>query len=184
MAYLVVIGGAPGSGKTTITKRLHQHFQSVMIEIGWLRQYHLDPAWLKASPSEEAMSFENLVFIIRNYFKHHYDYILLNDLEDNRVQQIPSLFELHQFVIITLVISDDEEHKRRVLDSDRDSGYRDYRTAIASNHILIDRPLLANEHKFDNTHVDLEDACRRIISIIANQRRLEAGQPELCKESY
>ncbi len=70
MAYLVVIGGAPGSGKTTITKRLHQHFQSVMIEIGWLRQYHLDSAWLKASPHEEAMSFENLVFIIRNYFKH------------------------------------------------------------------------------------------------------------------
>jgi len=49
MANLVVIGGAPGSGKTTITKRLHQHFQSVMIAIGWLRQYHLDPAWLKAS---------------------------------------------------------------------------------------------------------------------------------------
>ncbi len=170
MAYLVVIGGAPGSGKTTITKLLHQHFQSVMIEIGWLRQYHLDPAWLKASSREEAMSFENLVFIIRNYFKHDYDYILLNDLEEHRIQQIPTLFELHQFVIVTLVMSNDEEHKRRVLDPDRDSGYRDYTTAIASNHKLIDRPLLANEYKFDNTYIDSENACRQIISLIAKQR--------------
>ncbi|PKN92184.1 MAG: hypothetical protein CVU44_16260 [Chloroflexi bacterium HGW-Chloroflexi-6] len=171
MTYLVVIGGAPGSGKTTITKLLHQHFQSVMIEIGWLRQYHLDPAWLKASSREEAMSFENLIFIIRNYFKHNYNYILLNDLEAYRIQQIPSLFELNQFVIISLVVSNDEEHKRRILDPDRDSGYRDYTTAMAWNHALIERPLLANEHKFDNTHVDSEDACRQIISLIENQQR-------------
>lgn len=170
MAYLVVIGGAPGSGKTTITKRLHQHFQSVMVEFSWLRQYHLDRAWLKASPNEEAMSFENLIFIIRNYFKHNYDYILLNDLQEHRIQEIPSLFELNQFVIITLVISDDDEHKQRVLDPDRDSGYRDYTTAITWNHAIINRPVLANEYKFDNTHIDLEDACQQIINLITNHQ--------------
>ena len=174
MAYLVVIGGAPGSGKTTISRCLHQHFQSVMIEIGWLRQYHLDPAWRKASAAEEAMSFENLVFILRNYFKHDYDTVLVSDLEEHRIQQIPSLFELHQFVIVSLVISNDEEHRRRVLDPDRDSGYRDDTTAIAWNHALIERPLLANEHKFDNTYIAPEDACRQIIDLIANQRHAES----------
>jgi hypothetical protein len=173
MAYLVVIGGAPGSGKTTITKHLHRHFQSVMIEIGWLRQFHLDPAWLKASAREEAMSFENLVFILRNYLKHDYDTILVSDLEDHRIQQIPSLFKSQQFVIISLVISNDEEHRRRILDPDRDSGYRDYTTAIAWNHALIERPQLANEHKFDNTQRSPEDACRQIIDLIASQRHAE-----------
>ncbi len=174
MAYIVVISGAPGSGKTTITRLLHKHFQSVMIEMGWLRQYHLDTAWLKASPREETMSFENLLFIIRNYLKHDYDYILVNDLEDQRIQQIPSLFESHQFIIISLVIKDDETLKRRVLDSGRDSGYRDYRTAIASNRGLIDRPLLSNEHKFDNTNPDPNEACRQIINLIAAQQNKQS----------
>ena len=170
MTFLVVINGAPGSGKTTITKRLHQHFQSVMVEFGWLRQYHLDPAWSKMSPDEEAMSFENLMFIVRNYFKHNYEYILINDIEDHRIQQIPSLFELNQFVIISLVISNDQELQKRVLDIDRDSGYRDYKTAIASNRAIIDRSIIANEYKFDNTSIDLEDACKQIINIITAER--------------
>ena len=169
MTYIIVISGAPGSGKTTITKLLHQHFQSVMIEIGWLRQYHLDPAWLKASPREEAMSFENLLFIIRNYIKHDYEYILINDLEDHRVREMPTLFEPDQFVIISLVIKDDEILKRRVLDQDRDSGYRDYGTAIASNRALMDRPLLPNEYKFDNTSLAPEEACYKIIKLIVDQ---------------
>jgi chloramphenicol 3-O-phosphotransferase len=169
MAYIIVVSGAPGSGKTTITKLLHQHFQSVMIEVGWLRQLHLDPAWLKASVREEAMSFENLVFIIRNYLKYGYDHILVNDLEDHRVQQIPSLFASDHFIIISLVIRDDKILKRRVLDPDRDSGYRDYATAIASNQALFERPLLPNEHKFDNTNLDPEEACSRIIGLIADQ---------------
>ena len=174
MASVIVISGAPGSGKTTITKLLHQHFQSVMIEIGWLRQYHLDPLWLKASPREEAMSFENLVFILRNYLKNDYDYILVNDLEDHRIQQIPSLFEPHQFIIISLVILDDEVLKCRVLDPDRDSGYRDHRTAVISNHALMDRPLLTNEYKFDNTSTDLEEACRKIIDLISDHRNKQS----------
>lgn len=89
MAQLIVIAGAPGSGKSTVIKRLHEHYQSVLIEFSDFRVLHLDPEWHKASPMEEAMAFENLLFALRNYLKHRYPYVLLTDLEDERVQQIP-----------------------------------------------------------------------------------------------
>jgi dephospho-CoA kinase len=175
MACIVAISGAPGSGKTSVTRLLHQHYQSVMIEMGWLRQYHLDPAWLKATSLEETMSFENLVFILRNYLEHDYNYILVNDLEDHRIQQIPSLFASNQFIIISLVIRDDEILKRRVLDPKRDSGYRNYKVAIASNRTLIDRPLLLNEYKLDNTNPHPEEACRQIINLIAEHQNKQSA---------
>ena len=68
MPRLLFIGGAPGSGKTTVSRILHEKFQSVMIDFGTLREFHLDDLWTKESETEEQMAFENLVFILKNYF--------------------------------------------------------------------------------------------------------------------
>jgi chloramphenicol 3-O-phosphotransferase len=168
---IIVIAGAPGSGKTTVTQLLHEHYQSVMIDFGWLRQFHLDRMWTRASKAEEAMAFENLTFILRNYLKHGYSHILLNDLEDQRVQQIPSLFEPRDFMIVTLTVNDETEHKQRVLNPERDSGYRDYQTAIAWNKAIQQRPLLVNEYRINNTRQTAEDACRQIIDLVGRHER-------------
>lgn len=175
MTPLIVIGGAPGSGKTTITKLLHEHFQSVMLDFGWLRQFHLDPEWRKASLAEEDMSFENLVFILRNYLKHGYSHILLNDLQDQRIQSIPSLFGSDEYLIVTLVLRDDAVLKARVLEPERDSGYRDFEAAIAWNRRLLSRALVLNEVQIDNTALSPEEACRQIIELIARHKPLPRG---------
>jgi uridine kinase len=153
MPHLIVLAGAPGSGKTTICEQLHQRFQSVLIDFGCLRVFHLDPEWKKANPLEEQMAFDSLIFILKNYIKHDYAYILVTDLRDHRVQQIPDLFAGDKFTIVTLPVQDEDEHRRRVLDPDRDSGYRDYESAIAWNRSLNDRPSVTNEFKFDNTEL-------------------------------
>jgi adenylate kinase family enzyme len=41
MPSLIVIGGAPGSGKTTVSKMLYETLQSLMIDFGDLRNFHL-----------------------------------------------------------------------------------------------------------------------------------------------
>lgn len=167
MTPLIVIGGAPGTGKTTITKLLHAHFQSVMLDFGWLRQFHLDPEWRKASPAEEDMAFENLLFILRNYLRHGYRHILLNDLQDQRIQAIPRLFAADDYMIITLVVRDEAVLTQRVLNPDRDSGYRDFQAAIAWNQRVLERARLPNEYLFDNTDLAPDAASGRILDLIA-----------------
>ncbi|MEZ4610293.1 MAG: AAA family ATPase [Caldilineaceae bacterium] len=113
MPDIIVIGGAPGSGKTTLGKLLQARLDSLYIDFGWLRQFHLDDAWSNASPREEAMSFENLAYIVRNYLRHGYRNVILADFEDWRLQEIPIHFRHEDFVIATLVLHDDAEHAPR-----------------------------------------------------------------------
>jgi chloramphenicol 3-O-phosphotransferase len=163
---VIVIAGAPGAGKTTVCRALHVQMQGPYIELGQhLRQLHLDPGWHTASPREEQMSFENLLAITRNYLKYGYTPVIVTDLEDFRILEIPSLFSEHRYRIITLVCSN-EELERRVLTPTRDSGYRDVRRTQEWNAIAKARPLVRNEHRLDTTGQTIEEtvqAVRRLI---------------------
>ncbi len=166
MPSLVVVGGAPGSGKTTVSKLLYETLQSPMIDFGDLRNFHLDFLWKKANKQEEQMSFENLIYILKNYIRNGYKNVIVNDLQDFRIQQIPQIFENDDYMIVTLVLYDDEELKARVLNPSRDSGFRDVERALAWNQAVIERPALKNEHKLDNTVNRPEETAQEIINLI------------------
>lgn len=166
MADIIVIGGAPGSGKTTLCRLLQPRLHSPYIDFGWLRQFHLDDMWSNASQREEAMSFENLTAIVDNYLRHGYRNIILTDFEDWRLQEFPTHFPHADLVIATLVLHDDAEHARRVLEPTRDSGYRNVDAARAWNHAVIARPAVANEVKIDNTSADPQPALDAIIALL------------------
>jgi len=166
MPSLIVISGAPGSGKTTVSNLLYATLQSPMIDFGDLRNFHLDLFWKKESENEEQMSFENLIYILKNYIRNEYKNVIVNDLQDFRVQQIPQIFENDDYIIVTLVLYDDEELKARVLNPSRDSGFRDVERALAWNQAVIERPALKNEHKLDNTVNRPEETAQEIINLI------------------
>jgi broad-specificity NMP kinase len=166
MPSLVVVGGAPGSGKTTVSKLLYETLQSPMIDFGDLRNFHLDFLWKKANKQEEQMSFENIIYILKNYIRNGYKNVIVNDLQDFRIQQIPQIFENDDYMIVTLVLYDDEELKARVLNPSRDSGFRDVERALAWNQAVIERPALKNEHKLDNTVNRPEETAQEIINLI------------------
>lgn len=166
MPSLVIIGGAPGSGKTTVSRLLHETFQSVMIDFGTLREFHLDNWWTKQSEKEEQMAFENLVFILKNYIRNGYKNIIVNDLKDFRIVQIPQTFAAEDYLIVTLVVHDDDELRARFLNPGRDSGFRDVERALAWNRAVIERPAVKNEYKLDNTANRPEDTAQEIINLI------------------
>jgi cytidylate kinase len=147
---LIVIAGAPGSGKTTVAGLLHRTLASPFIDFGYIREFHLDPEWKTQSPREEQMSFENLVYIINNYIRYGYKNIIVTDLKDFRVQQIPDLFAGHSYLIATMIIRNDDELALRI--RNRDDGWRDVPRAQDWNKQIQERPLLAGEHRIDNTH--------------------------------
>lgn len=151
MYNFIFIAGAPGSGKTTVTKLLQEKLQSPTIDFGNLRIFHLDREWSNVSQEEESMSFENLVFILKNYAKHGYENVIVNDLEDFRIEQLPEIFKDHEYVIFTLVINSDEELRKRVL-QERDSGFKNVEKAIEWNNHIKSRANLKSEHIIDNTH--------------------------------
>jgi dephospho-CoA kinase len=169
MPSLIIIGGAPGSGKTTVSNLLHETFQSVMIDFGTLREFHLDNWWTKQSEKEEQMAFENLIFILKNYIRNGYKNVIVNDLKDFRIEQIPNIFADEDYLIVTLVLHDDDELRSRVLNPDRDSGFRDVERALAWNRAVIERPTVKNEYKLDNTANRPQDTAQEIMNLIGSK---------------
>ena len=166
MVDFIFIAGSPGSGKTTISNLLKVKLNNPpTIDFGWIREFHLDREWKNASKKEELMSFENLVFILKNYVKHGYKNIIVNDLQNFRIEQIPKKFSKYKYAIISLIVKDDGELKNRIL-GERDSGFKDVKTALSWNKKTIERKNLKNEFKIDNTHRNPRKTVNTILDIM------------------
>lgn len=167
MVYdLIIVNGAPGSGKTTISKLLHKRLDSVFIDFGDnLRTPHLDILWKRASNKEENMTFENLAFILKNYIKNGYKDIIITDLSDEKVLKLAKIFLKNKVLIITLLV-DNKELEKRVINPKRDSGFRNVKKAIEHNKQIIERKQLKNEIRIDNNQNNPKNTIKKIIKII------------------
>ncbi|OGE87672.1 MAG: hypothetical protein A3J07_03075 [Candidatus Doudnabacteria bacterium RIFCSPLOWO2_02_FULL_49_13] len=166
MKDLIILAGAPGSGKSTIGELLRESEGYPLIDFGWLRQGHLNNLWSNASPEEEDMAWENLIFIIKNYWRHGYKNIIVTDLEEERVPILTGAFKEKSYIIASLVVNDDKELTKRVLGV-RDSGFKNVEAALQWNKELKSRPARLNEYKIDNTHNDPVKTTKEILVLLA-----------------
>jgi len=111
------------------------------------------------------MAFENLVFILKNYVRNGYTNVLVTDLREGRIEQVSAIFNDHSYAIVTLVVNDEVELRRRVVDPERDSGFRDIDAAVAWNKRERERDLFVNEHRIDNTGTDATTTTRAVLNV-------------------
>lgn len=174
MPDIIIIAGAPGTGKTTVSEMLRQKLDSPLIDFGDLRIWHLDKNWSNQSAEEEQMAFENLVFILKNYIKRDYRNIIVTDLKDERVNLLSRSLSPLEVIIFTLTVRDDKELKKRVL-GERDSGFKNVEGAQVWNKKIIERESFINEYKIDNTHSDPKKTVNQIMALL-NQKSAGAEQ--------
>jgi chloramphenicol 3-O-phosphotransferase len=163
---VIVVAGAPGSGKSSLSHRLQAITRSPLFEFGWIPEYRYRSNGEIPYPEEEQISFENLVLVTRNYVRHGFRAVILTDLEDHRIAQIAEVFSDLDYCILTLVVHDEEVLSRRVLDPDRTSGYRDVAAALDINRRILGRSPYLKEFRLDVTDCDLDCALQHALDVI------------------
>ena len=164
MVDLIIIGGAPGTGKSTLAGLLKADLGSVWIDFGMLRQLHLDADWSNTSEEEHEMAFENLVFVLRNYLSYGYRDVIVDDLQDWRIADLAEAFDDRDCRIVTLLLNDVDEHRRRI--ESRNAGWRDVERAVAWNREVTDRMRLAHETRIDTSRLGPREVANRVIDLV------------------
>ena len=105
---LMVVAGSPGAGKTTLCDELRARWGIVpMIDLGDLRNFHLDRLWVTQSERDLAIAFDHLVYIVHSYARHEWTPVLVNDLREEWVARTHEFFGDLRYVIVTLFASNE-----------------------------------------------------------------------------
>lgn len=166
MYDIIFLLGAQGSGKTTTARLLKEKLGSPHIDFDWIRGFHLDNKWSDTSEGEEQMSIDNLLYLLKNYIQHDYKNIIVSGFTEQNITRFIEGLKDYKYAVITLVLSDDETLKSRVLTESRDSGFRDFEEAIKFNKKLRDEMKFFNEYKIDNTNQTPEEVISQIENIL------------------
>lgn len=181
----IILHGSPGNGKTTLSRKLHNHFRSPYFEFGWIPEFRsLTPSVQISQRQEEQLAFENLMLVAKNYNRHGFKNIIITDLDDIRMLDIPVELEGFNYIILTLYSDEDEVIKQRILSRNNGNSYLDWKTSIRTNALIRSRSTLPNEYRILNSRNDIETTFRELIEHIECHVPSRSNHIELSRNEF
>ncbi|MDR1464197.1 MAG: hypothetical protein LBJ11_02695 [Oscillospiraceae bacterium] len=180
---VVVVHGAPGTGKTTVAAQLHERLRCPWFEFGWIPEFCAkNPHTEIPAQDEEQLSFENLVLVTKNYFAHGFGRVLLSDLNDVRLLDLPTVFG-HNYVIFTLETAEAIQRKR-ILTRDNGNSYRDCAQAAKILRKISGRPPLPNEYRLDSMQQTPDALTDQILELLERHKATSVDGFSAARANY
>ena len=174
MRDLIFITGTSGIGKTTLSKTLFEHYNSVCIEQWMIPEFKTRDGIEEMSGAlEELTCWENQIAMLFCFNRLGYKNIIASDIDDLRTGDIPIIFNGYDFITIKLISSSLEQIQNQ-MKYRSNNGLVDYELQQKINDKNINRPPLVNEYEIDVAGLSPEDVFRKAVEIIDNAKNLLA----------
>ncbi|HPI99296.1 MAG TPA: hypothetical protein PK268_07830 [Enterococcus sp.] len=149
MQDFIFINDPTDVGKTTLAKKLHQHYQGVYIEQHMIPDFYnqLTDAD-EAALLEEKVCWEAMLAMAWQFHDLGFKHIIILDYDDVRAREIPSRFKGNAFICLKLISSDFEQNKQQMLHCEL-PGLTHLETLMRGTEKIMQRALLPNERLID-----------------------------------
>lgn len=157
--------GPSAVGKTTLAKKLFQHYRSVYVEQNMVPEFlTLDGKKEITGGLEEETCWVCTVGTLMNFHNLGYKNVIGLDFDDLRTQDIPELFKGYNYITLKLVCSDYGQNEAQMLN--RGEGLIDTGLLREMNDIILLRKPLVNEFIIDVKGKTADDVFNEAVTLI------------------
>lgn len=172
MHQIIFIEGFSGIGKSTLAKKLHEHYKGVYIEQYMMPDFKTKDGINEITGKEEDETlYALMVANIKEFCRLGYQNIISLDFNPVRFRDIPNDFKGYDFVILHLTCQDKQQNLTQMANREKgglidfDMIEQDYKRAK-----LFPKPLLPNSVKIDVTGKTPDQVFEMAINLINNTK--------------
>jgi GTPase SAR1 family protein len=169
MRDFIFIIGASGVGKSTLSRRLFEHYKGAYVEMNMVPEFGL-PDDVDPGMYEEMICWECCVAQLKKFNELGIINVISGDFDDLRTADIPIVFKGYNYITLKLICSDFQQNYIQM--KNREDGLVDFELLERSSMKINNRCLLVNEACIDVAGKPVEKILYEAIDLIENAKTL------------